>query len=280
MTVNLVTRYAPKIEESFILDSLVFGKGKAPYSFDGIRTVKALSPTTVPLTDYNSAKTDGPRFGTLVEMQDVENIYTITRDRSFNIAIDRGNNESQLNLKAAGKMMKKEVDEQVIPELDIYALNKYVTTPGVTSVVDASVTKSNIVELYAAAIASLVNNKVPATGILSWIGATNFSKLVSAPEFLNLEKLGSKAVGKGLVGEVQGISIIRVPDSYMPENVNFVVAHQNVLMPVKKINTLRIKEDHDDVDGSVLQGRIMYDAFVLTQKVKGVYVSRSQALSA
>jgi len=279
MSVNLATRYASKIEERFINESLVFGKGKAPYEFDGVRTVKSLSPTTVPLNDYNSEKTDGPRFGALVEMQDDENIYTIMKDRSFNIAIDRGNNESQLYVKSAGRMMKLEVDEQVLPELDKYALEKYVTTTGVTSRVDASVTKANIVELYAAGIAALVNAKVSANGLISWIGATNFSKLVSAPEFLNLEKLGTKAVGKGLVGECQGVAIIRVPDSYMPENVSFVIAHENVLMPVKKINTLRIKDDHDDVDGAVLQGRIMYDAFVLKQKVKGVYVSRTAALS-
>ncbi len=33
MSVNLVTKYAPKIEERFILESLVFGKGKAISSF-------------------------------------------------------------------------------------------------------------------------------------------------------------------------------------------------------------------------------------------------------
>lgn len=277
MSVNLVTKYAGKIEDRFILESLVFGKGKATYNFDGVRTVKALSPTTVALTDYNSALTTGPRFGALVEMQDVENIYTIRKDRSFNIAIDKGNNESQLNLKGAGRMMKLEVDEQVIPELDMYALNEYATTDGINSITLATVNKNNIVDAYAEAIAKLVNGKVPMTGIISWIGATAFSKLIASPEFLNIDALGIKAVSKGILGECQGAKVIRVPDSYMPTGVHFLMAHENVLMPIKKINTLRVKDDHDDVDGSVLQGRIMYDAYVIKQKVKGVCVCKASA---
>lgn len=273
MAINLAKKYANKIEEAFMLDSLVFGKGRATYDFTGVREVKSLSPTTVPLTDYDLGDGDAvaSRFGALHEMEDVENTYTIEKDRAFNLSIDRGNNESQLNLKEAGKMLRKQVNEQVIPELDIYALNKYATTTGIQSSTATALTKSNIVQAYTDAITALVNAKVPATGLISWISATAFGKLVNSPEFLNLQNLGEKAVGKGVLGEVQGVQIIRVPDTYMPTKVDFLVVHPDVIMPVKKINTLRILKEHPDLDGSVLQGRFMYDAFVLAQKVKGVY---------
>lgn len=277
MAINLAKKYANKIEESFILDSLVFGKGTATYDFTGVREVKSLSPTTVALTNYDLSDSDAvaSRFGALTEMQDVENTYTIARDRAFNLSIDRGNNESQLMLKEAGKMLKKEVDEQVIPELDMYALNKYATTTGVQVSTALALTKANVVGAFADAVTALVNEKVPATGLMAWVDATTFGKLLQTDEFLNLENLGTKALGKGVLGEVYGIQIVRVPDSYMPTNTAFVVAHPSVLMPVKKINTLRILKEHPDLDGSVLQGRIMYDAFVLNQKLKGVYVHKT-----
>lgn len=279
MSINLAIKYASKIEERFVLESLVFGKGTAKYDWTGTKEVRSITPTTVALTNYDIADADATaaRFGALTEVQDALNTYTLTQDKSFNLAIDRGNNESQMLVKKAGAVMKMEVDEQVIPAMDAYALAAYAGTTGVQTSAVLALTKSNIVDAFGAAIAGLVNNKVPATGNIAWITASEFAKLVASPEFLNLEKLGTKAVGKGVVGEVHGIQIIRVPDSYMPAKTSFIVAHPSCLMPVKKINTLRILKEHPDIDGSVLQGRIMYDAFVLNQKTKGVYVHKNAA---
>ena len=279
MAINLAVKYAPKIEERFVLESLVFGKGTAKYDWTGTKQVRSITPTTVALGNYDIADGDSTlsRFGALTEVQDSLNSYDITQDKSFNLAIDKGNNQSQMLVKKAGVVMKMEVDEQVIPTMDAYALAAYAGTTGVQTSSVLALTKSNIVDAFGAAMAALVNEKVPSTGNIAWISATEFAKLVASPEFLNLEKLGEKAVGKGVVGEVHGIQIIRVPDSYMPAKTSFVVAHPSALMPVKKIETLRILEEHPDVDGAVLQGRLMYDAFVLTQKTKGVYVHKNAA---
>lgn len=277
MSVNLAIKYAPEIEKRFVLESLVFGKGTAKYDWTGTKKVRSITPTTVALSNYDISDSDATlaRFGALTEVQDTLNSYDIEKDRSFNLAIDKGNNEAQMLVKKAGVIMRMQVDEQVIPEMDAWALSKYASTSNVQVSSVLALTKSNIVGAYAAAVAALVNQKVPATGLISWITATEFSKLVTAPEFLALEKLGTKAVGKGVVGECEGIEIIRVPDSYMPAKTSFIVAHPSALMPVKKIETLRILEEHPDIDGAALQGRIMYDAFVLTQKVKGVYVHKN-----
>ena len=277
MSVNLAIKYAPEIEKRFVLESLVFGKGTAKYDWTGTKKVRSITPTTVALSNYDISDSDATlaRFGALTEVQDTLNSYDIEKDRSFNLAIDKGNNEAQMLVKKAGVIMRMQVDEQVIPEMDAWALSKYASTSNVQVSSVLALTKSNIVGAYAAAVAALVNQKVPATGLISWITATEFSKLVTAPEFLALEKLGTKAVGKGVVGECEGIEIIRVPDSYMPAKTSFIVAHPSALMPVKKIETLRILEEHPDIDGAALQGRIMYDAFVLSQKVKGVYVHKN-----
>ena len=277
MAINLAVKYAQKIEDRFVLNSLVFGKGTAKYDWTGTKQVRSITPITVAPGNYDIADADNvlARFGALTEVQDELNSYDISQDKSFNLAIDKGNNNAQMLVKKAGVVMKMQVDEQIVPLMDKYALNNYATATGVQTSTAAALTKANIVEKIADGIKSLVNEKVPATGLIAWVSATEFSKLVLSPEFLNLEKLGEKAVGKGQVGECQGVAIIRVPDSYMPTNTGFVMAHPSALMPVKKIETLRILEEHPDVDGSVLQGRFMYVAFVLNQKVKGVYVHKT-----
>lgn len=275
MAINLVTKYAPKVEERFTLNSLVFGKGTAKYDFTGAKTVKSLSPTPVDLVDYDKDKIDGSRFGALTELQDEENEYTVSKDRAFNIAIDKGNNTSQLMVKASGKMLKMEVDEKIIPELDKYALSSYCGATGVQTSTDGALTKDNIVEKICGAVAGLVNEKVPTDDLIGWIGATEYSKLIQTNAITYLQNEGGKAFSKGIVAECQGVKFVRLPDSYMPTGVNFVVANQKALMPVKKINTLRILTENPDIDGANLQGRVMYDAFVIKQKAKGVFVSKN-----
>lgn len=270
MAVNLVTKYASKIEPRFTLESLVWGKGTAKYDWDGAKTIKSITPTPVALSNYDPNDVTGSRFGALTELQDVENIYTVEQDKAFNIAIDKGNNKSQLNLKGAGEMMKMEVDEIIVPEMDKYALAQYAGTTGIGKVVQASITKSNIVQAITDCLVTCRNAKAPAKGYVVWMKMTDFGKLLNAPEFLSLEKLGTKAVGKGEAGEVNGVKVIPVPDSYMPTGTNFIVAHPSVLMPVEKIKTLRILTENPDIDGANLQGRIMFDAFVLKQRVGGV----------
>lgn len=271
MAINLVTKYASKIEPQFKVESLVWGKGTAKYDWDGARTVKSITPTPVALVDYDdSQRAVSSRFGALNELQDVVNTYTVEQDKAFNIAIDKGNNKSQLNLKGAGEMMKMEIDQIITPTMDKYALSKYVGTTGIGKVVQASLSKSNIVETITSALVTCRNAKAPATGYVMWIKMSEYGKLLNNDQFVKLEALGTKALGKGVVGEVNGIKVIPVPDDYMPTGTHFIVAHPSVLMPVSKIKTLRILTENPDLDGANLQGRFMFDAFVLTQRVGGV----------
>ena len=122
---------------------------------------------------------------------------TVTKNRSFSLIIDKENHTSQMMVKESGRVMKAQMDEQMIPEYDAYCLKTWAEDENVTTSVDGALTKSNIVEKVAAGITSFVNNKVPLDGNYLFIGATNYAKLILSPEFLNLDKLGNKALEKG-----------------------------------------------------------------------------------
>lgn len=276
-TINLAEKYQSKIEEGFVLESTVFGKGTAKYDWDGVDKVKSLSPITVELGDYDKTATSGSRFGTPVEMEDNLNEYEVTKDKSFYLTIDKGNNTAQLMVKAAGRMMNKEVKEQIAPMLDKYALAEYAGTTGVQISVDGALTTDNIYGKIVDARTGMVNAKVPLTGLCGWIKTTAYGELLKTNRIQYLQKTGEEAFGKGYVGTVGGINFAELPDEYFPEGVNFIVVHPSVLMPVRKIETLRILTEDPLLDGASLQGRIKFGAFVLKQKVKGVYVSRETA---
>lgn len=277
MAINLVTNYAPEVEKKFVLDSVVMGKAKGRYSWDGARTVKAIIPTTQSLTDYD-ATASANRFGTPAELQDTVATYEVAKNRSFSIVIDKENNTSQKMVKAAGDMMKYEVEDVMIPEFDAWCLSKWATGAGQYHV-NASVTKSNIVGEFADCIASLINEKTPTSGLLAWVGASNVAKLLQSSEFTAIDSLGKNATQKGILGDVHGCKVIRVPDSYLPAGINFIMAHPRALLAPVKIKTLRILTDAQGFDGSVLEGRMMYDAFVVKAKEKGVIISCATAPS-
>ena len=277
MAINLATNFAPLAEKKFTLDSVVVGKAKGKYSWDGARTVKAIIPTTQALTDYD-ATASANRFGTPAELQDTVATYEVAKNRSFSIVIDKENNTSQKMVKAAGEMMKYEFEDVMIPEFDAWCLSKWATGAGQYHV-NASLTKSNIVGEFADCMAALINEKTPTDGLIAWVGASKVSLLLQSPEFVNIDTLGQKATGKGIIGEVHGVKIIRVPDSYLPQGVNFIMAHPRALLAVQKIKTLRILTDAQGFDGSVLEGRMMYDAFVVKAKEKAVIQSVATAPS-
>ena len=60
-------------------------------------------------------------------------------------------------------------------------------------------------------------------------------KLVcTSDEFSGVDVLARQSIAKGVCGEVFGMNVVRVPKSYLPEGVYFLVAHKDaVLMPYK-----------------------------------------------
>lgn len=116
MAINLTSKYSPKVAERFVKKSLTTGAANNDYEFEGIKTLRVYSVDTVPLTDYNRSGTS--RYGIPSELGDTMQEFTMTQDRAFTYTIDKGNQKEQLNIKAANKSLKRQIDERVIPEMD------------------------------------------------------------------------------------------------------------------------------------------------------------------
>jgi hypothetical protein len=55
------------------------------------------------------------------------------------------------------------------------------------------------------------------------------------------------------------------------KQVKILIVKKGVACAPKKIETFRILEDHPNIDGHVVQGRMLHDCFVLDAKKAGVY---------
>ena len=270
MAINLAKAYSGDIDKKFTLESFVAGKVSNKYSFNGVNSVTIYNPVTKAVGTYT--RSGANRFGTVTEMEDTIQTLTLSQDISWTISIDRGNNEDQMNIKGAGEMLKMQLEEQVVPTMDMYALDKFAKQAGNSVIVSAS-SKSTVVSLLNDGLTKLRNKKVPMRDIFIFVGATVYGQLLLATELIAVEPLAVQQLGNGLVGKFMGHMVVAVPDDYLPTGVQFVIWHKNSVIMPRKIRTLRILTDVQGVDGAVLEGRDYYDAFILMNKADGVYTA-------
>ncbi len=270
-TINLADKYAQKVAERFSLSSITDAYAGKDYDFSGVKSIKIYSIDTVPMNDYTRSGTD--RFGTLEELGDTVQEMTMTKDRSFTYSIDKGNSAQQFNVKAATRSLKRQIDEVVTPELDKYRLGAWCAGAGLTGT-DASLTKSNILERVMAGGMEMSNALVPKKNRTLFIKEGLYLQCKLADQVIGIDKLGEKAVRDGSVGTLDGMKVVPVPDSYFPEGVNFLIKYKSATVDPVQLKTYRVLTEQRGIDGDVVEGRIIYDSFVLTTRAKGIYASK------
>lgn len=282
MAINLAEKYSKKIVDKFYTDSVILGKTSTDYDWDGVKSIKVWTINTYDPVNYarpgQGTNALSPaslsRYGQTQEVEDTIQTMTLTQDKAVSLSVDKGNNTQQMLIKNAGVVMARELRERFVPMFDKYVLAQANTNSG-TQTTHASLTKSNIVEAIGDHVTALMNAETDPRDAYCFIGATNFGKLVLAPEFLNLDKLGEKAVDKGVVGRVRGLAIVPIPDSYLPSGVNFITFKKQSVLAPTQIKDAKVHQDPPGLSGALLEIRWLYDAFVLTTKNKGVIADRT-----
>lgn len=273
MAINLTTKYAQKTVDKFYEESVIAGWTNKDYSWDGSKSIVVSTIVTQEPGDYTRSGVS--RYGTPTDVQDTIQTLSITQDKSVSLVVDKGDAKQQTIVKNAGKVLALEIREQFVPMCDKYALSKWNEGRG-SNIVLASPTKANIVGAISDTLKELGNKSVKADGVMIYIGWSNFAKLLQAPEFLNLEKLGVKALENGALGMLFGMKVKPVPDSYLPVGVNFMAVNKKSALLPFQIKENKVHLDPPGISGSLMEVRYLYDAFVLNE-LKGGIVSCTTA---
>lgn len=279
MAINLAEKYEKKVEERFKLKSLTEAFINRDYDWTGVKTVKVYSIPTVPLNNYNKEGTN--RYGTPTELEDTIQEMSVTQDKSFTYTIDKGNNQDQMNVKGAGKALAREIDEVIVPTKDMYRLDVMVKSAvknGGTNETPTAITKSNAYEMFLDGQEYLDNKKVPVTGRVAGISAKMYKFLKLDPSFVKNSDLGQKITINGQVGEVDGVKIVKLPASYLPEGCPFVITHPSVTCSPDKLADYKIHDNPPGINGNLVEGRVRYDAFVKDAKKEGIYAHQEKAI--
>lgn len=268
MAVNLATKYASQLDQIWAHASYTDNWINKKYDFDGVDTVKVYTVTSVAPGDYSRTST-GDRFGGNTELQDTIATYQLTNDKSFKIAIDRGNFEQGMRAKKAGEVMRIEMNEQIIPMIDKDRLAT--AAAGATAVSQAVTATTDAYQDTLKLNEHLDECKAPLEGRVLFVTPAEYN-LVKTAIATNVLASGynDKLVRKGFVGELDGVPVVKVPTSYFPANVKAIMVHRDSLLGVRQVTETRIKTDSEFVSGSILLGRFIFGSFILKGKEKGV----------
>lgn len=262
MSINLATKYSNKIAQAHTHESFLAGKAKAPYDFVGVKSIRIYTLLSQPLNNYDRTNTTN-RYGALSELQDSYQEISMTQDKSFRIAIDKGNNNEQMMVKEAGRVMKMQLREQVVPTGDKRALYQWAWGAGKCIEYSAAISKSNIISMLLDIEKEFMDAFTPLDDRYVVVKNEHVKLIKTSDEFQYVDGVRENFILKGIIGKIGTLNIIAMPAAWFPTNAEHIAFHSRAVGFPFKIRDTRIVTDSEAVNGAVLLGRFNYDAFVV-----------------
>lgn len=269
MAINYAKKYQKAIDQVYTQSSFTKPAFGASFEFTGANTATVYSLVTQAMADYS--RTGANRYGTPAEVQDTVKDYTITKDRAFASTIDKGNYIQQNLVKTTGAYIKAQMNEVVTPEMDKYALTVLLAAATAVSQVPtpAAVTKTNAYEVFLKLNEFLDNASIPPTDRIAFCTPAYYNFIKQDSSFVLASEKGMSIKMNGLVGEVDGAKLIKAPSSYFPTNTALIITHPGANVFPMQIETIKTHEDPPGINGALIEGRFLYDAFVMENKRRG-----------
>ena len=266
MAINYAQRYSDIVDEVFRLGALTNSIVNQQYSWVDVDTVKVYSIPTVSMTNYSL--TGSARYGEAAELQNVIQTMTLQQDRSFTFTVDRKSVDDTMGVMAAAAALRRQIEVVCIPEIDAYRIAALVAGAGNSVATEA--TKNNAYEVFLAMQEQLDEDKAPVGGRVAMVTPAFYNKLKLDPSFLKNADLGQRMLLNGQVGEVDGVPIVKVPSSYFPAGVHALITNPICAPSPIKLQDFKIHDNPPGINGFLVEGRLRYDCFVLTNKADGI----------
>lgn len=172
----------------------------------------------------------------------------------------------------AGKAVSRQMREVVIPEYDTYVfrtLAKAAIANGQTAATAPS--KTNAYELFLNAQEALGDKNVPDKGRICFCSYKFANLLKQDSSFVKYGNMSQEMLLKGIMGECDGTKIVKVPSSRLPEGCSFILTHPIAATAPKQLEEYKIHDNPPGVSGWLVEGRFIYDCFVLNEKADAIF---------
>lgn len=88
--------------------------------------------------------------------------------------------------------------------------------------------------------------------------------------------MSQEMILKGVIGEVDGCKIVKVPSSRLPAGCAFILTHPIAATAPKQLEEYKTHDNPPGISGWLVEGRFIYDCFVLNEKADAIFYHGSQ----
>lgn len=274
MAIDLVTKFQPYVDEMFTTESKKSLLTNQDFNWSGAHTVKVYKVSTATMTDYDRAGTGtgrtGSRYGAIQSLNATTEEMTLEKDRSFTFAIDKMDADETAQQLAGASALARQQREVIIPEVDSYVYGVMTTNAGNKPAAKA-MTADIIYDEIIAGSEALDNAEVPETNRVLVVTPAIYKLMKQSPDITLETDIGQDMRLRGVIGNLDGLTVIKVPASRLPEDFGFMIAHPSATVAPTKLEDYKVHSDPPGISGDLVEGRIVYDAFVLDNKAKAIY---------
>lgn len=273
MSIDLVTKFALYTDEKFKAESKISLLTNQDFDFVGARIVKIYKISTAEMNDYVRHPVSdyaASRYGTAKDLDATTESFEMTRDRSFTFTIDKLDEDETNQQLTAAKALARQLREVVIPEVDAYTYKAMATKAG--NKPDAvALTAENIYTEILKASKALDDEEVPETDRQLVVSPEVYQLMKRCKDITMETEIGNDLRIRGVIANLDGTNVIKVPAVRLPEHFGFMLAHPSATVAPTKLADYKIHQDPPGISGDLVEGHIVYDAFVLDNKTKAIY---------
>lgn len=273
MAISLVTKFLPYVDEIFTKESKKSLLTNQDFEWTGAHTVRVYKVSTSEMNDYSRNPVEGftgSRYGIIKDLDATTEEFTLKKDRSFTFAIDKLDNDETAQQLSAASALSRQQRAVVIPEVDTCVYGVMCDGAGYKPEA-VELTAENIYTEILKANNALDNSDVPETGRQIVVTPDVYVLMKRCKDITMETDIGNDLRLKGVISNLDGANVIKVPAARLPEGFGFMVAHPCATVAPTKLEDYKIHQDPPGISGSLVEGRICYDAFVLDNKKNAIY---------
>lgn len=275
MAIDLITQYQSLVDEKFTTESKKSLVTNNDYSWTGAHSIKVYKVTTAGMNDY--ARNGGyNRYGQVQDLDATTQELTLKKDRSFTFAIDKLDSDETGLVLQAGSALERQMREVIIPEVDQYTYGVMCDNAGIKPEA-LKLTEKNIYLQVIDANRALDNKEVPTEGRILVVTPDVYYLMKQCKDITMDMDIGNDMRLKGVIANLDGCTVVKIPANRLPENFGFMLCHKVATVAPMKLEEYKVHEDPPGISGSLVEGRICYDAFVLDNKKNAIYYQEQPA---
>ena len=275
MAIDLITQYQSLVDEKFTTESKKSLVTNNDYSWTGAHSIKVYKVTTAGMNDY--ARNGGyNRYGQVQDLDATTQELTLEKDRSFTFAIDKLDSDETGLVLQAGSALERQMREVIIPEVDQYTYGVMCDNAGIKPEA-LKLTEKNIYLQVIDANRALDNKEVPTEGRILVVTPDVYYLMKQCKDITMDTDIGNDMRLKGVIANLDGCTVVKIPANRLPENFGFMLCHKVATVAPMKLEEYKVHEDPPGISGSLVEGRISYDAYVLDNKKNAIYYQEQPA---